>query len=37
MSNFTLDMLVEGLADELAEWVEFKNACRFFPLLNLLT
>ena len=36
MSKFTLDMLVEGLTGEVAEWVEFGNACRFlFHLINL--
>ena len=36
MSNFTLDMLVEGLAGELAEWVAFENVCRYIvaPLIH---
>ena len=33
MSNFTLDMLVEGLAGELAEWVAFESVCRYFVAL----
>ena len=33
MSNFTLDMLVEGLAGEVAEWVAFENVCRYFVAL----